>query len=145
VNGTIRIDSLGAAGTTQLCRNASNQISDCSSSLKYKHQITPFTAGLSLIEQLRPISYTWKQGGTRDIGFGAEEVAKIDPLLVTRNANGEVEGVKYDRIAVVLANAVNQQQQIIKAQQALLENQQRQIESLKKLVCLDRPDAQLCK
>jgi type III secretory pathway lipoprotein EscJ len=37
-------------------------------------------------------------------------VAAIEPLLVTRNASGQVEGVKYDRVAVVLLNAVKEQQ-----------------------------------
>lgn len=32
------------------------------------------------------------------LGLGAENVAAIDPLLVTYNSKGEVEGVKYDRI-----------------------------------------------
>jgi hypothetical protein len=35
--------------------------------------------------------------GPHDLGFGTEDVALIEPLLVTYNAKGEVEGVKYDR------------------------------------------------
>jgi len=49
----------------------------------------------------------------RDLGLGAEEVAAVEPLLVTYNSKGEVEGVKYDRIAVVLLNAVKEQQEQI--------------------------------
>jgi hypothetical protein len=50
----------------------------------------------------------WKDGGMADVGFVAEEIARIDERLVTRNAKGEVEGVKYDRLSVVLALAVQQ-------------------------------------
>jgi hypothetical protein len=74
----------------------------------------------------------------RDVGLAAEEVAKIEPLFTTYNDKGEVEGVKYDRITIALVNAIKQQQEMIT-------NQQAQIDSLKKLVCLDRPDADICK
>jgi len=47
--------------------------------------------------------------GKRDLGFGAEDVQKIEPLLVTLNTQGQVEGVKYDRITVVLVNAIKEQ------------------------------------
>ena len=47
-------------------------------------------------------------------------------LLVTHNDKGQVEGVKYDRVAVVLINAVKEQQQQIDRQQKLMEEQQQQ-------------------
>jgi trimeric autotransporter adhesin len=117
VNGIIRVSTLGAAGSTQLCRNASNQISTCSSSLRYKSDLRPFADGLSIINRLEPISFTWKEGGLRDVGFGAEAVEKVEPLFITYSANGQVEGVKYDRITVALVNALKEQQQQISAQQ----------------------------
>jgi hypothetical protein len=48
--------------------------------------------------------------GSRDLGLGAEDVAKVEPLLVTHNDKGEIEGVRYDRLDVVLINAIKQQQ-----------------------------------
>jgi hypothetical protein len=54
VNGSIRVDTLGSAGSTQLCSNASNQIATCSSSLRYKTQIAPFSAGLEIINRFAP-------------------------------------------------------------------------------------------
>jgi type III secretory pathway lipoprotein EscJ len=53
--------------------------------------------------------------------LGAEAVEQVEPLLVTRNPRGEVEGVKYDRVAVVLVNAIKEQQQQIAAQQSEIE------------------------
>lgn len=130
VSGIIRVSSLGAAGITQLCRNASNQISSCSSSLRYKEQIRPFDLGLELISRLRPVSFNWKAGGERDLGLVAEEVAEIEPLLVTKNEKGQVEGVKYDRINVALVNAIkelstekNAQVASLKAENAALQQQ----------------------
>jgi len=110
VNGTVRVVTLGAAGATPLCRNVTNQIATCSSSLRYKQDIAPFASGLDVVHRLRPISFTWKDGGLRDVGFGAEDVAAIDSRLTTLNDRGEVEGVKYDRLTTVLVNAVKELQ-----------------------------------
>lgn len=123
VNGTIGVATLGAAGATTLCRNASNQISTCSSSLRYKTNITGFSPGLSFVNKLRPISFDWKDGGLKDVGFGAEDIAKIDPRFVTYNHAGEVEGVKYDRLSVAFVNAIKEQQDQIAAQARVIEKQ----------------------
>jgi len=92
------------------------------------------------------------------MGLVAEEVNAIEPLLTTVNEKGEVEGVKYDRVGVVLVNAVNEQQLQIESQQkqneaqqkqideqkALIEKQQTEIEALKELVCSQNPTAKIC-
>jgi hypothetical protein len=129
--GVVTINTLGNGGPTQLCRNPSNQISDCGSSLRYKTNIQAFIGGLSVLNRLRPITFDWKQGGMHDLGFGAEDIAAIEPLLVTHNAKGEVEGVKYDRITAVLVNAVKEQQE--------------QIKQLKQLVCRRNRRAAACR
>lgn len=91
-------------------RNVNLQISTCSSSLRYKTNPALFTSGLNLVNQVQPITFDWKTGGMRDLGLGAEDAAAVEPLLVTYNEKGKVEGVKYDRVAVVLVNAVKEQQ-----------------------------------
>lgn len=145
VPGFFILDQLGTAGVLLLCRNASQQISPCSSSLRYKTNIAPFLSGLNLVNRLRPITFDWKTDGTRDLGLGAEEVAAVEPLLVTYNQKGEVEGVKYDRVAVVLLNAVKEQQVQIEIQQKLIEQQQTMIDGLKKIVCGQNPNADVCR
>lgn len=137
-SGAVRVNTLGIAGSTSLCRNASNQISACSSSLRYKKDLHPFTRGLGLLAQLKPITFKWKADNSDDLGFGAEDIAAIEPLLVTHNDKGEVEGVKYDRITAVLVNAVKEQQEQIKQQQI-------EIETLKSLVCRRHSRARVCK
>jgi hypothetical protein len=125
--GTVSIHTLGSTGFLQLCINVSDEISPCASSLRYKTNINPFTSGISLIKKLKPITFDWKDGGMHDLGFGAEDVAAVEPLLVIHNKKGEVEGVKYDRISTVLVNAV-------KEQQAQIEEQSRQIKDLQSVV-----------
>jgi hypothetical protein len=136
--GTLKLFTLGSAGSINLCQNGSAEIATCSSSLRYKTDVQTFMGGLDVVRSLHPITFNWKDGGMHDVGFGAEEVEKIEPLLTTRNSKGEIEGVKYGQVTTVLVNAVQQQQQII-------EQQQRQIDALKKLVCLSHPQADVCK
>jgi hypothetical protein len=108
VAGLVRVDSLGSSGTTTLCRNANNQISTCSSSARYKDHITDLDLGLAVVQRLRPVAYEWKSNHEADIGLVAEEVAALDPRLVTRNEAGEIEGVKYERLTAVLAAALQE-------------------------------------
>ncbi|HWT00714.1 MAG TPA: tail fiber domain-containing protein [Pyrinomonadaceae bacterium] len=160
IPGKLRLAPLGGGGNNHLCRNTSNnEVSDCSSSLRYKTNIGPFSFGLNLVRRLRPIRFEWKDGGMKDVGFGAEEVAAVEPLFVTYNDKGQVEGVKYDRISVALVNAVKEQQGQIEAQQTQLKQQQAQIEAqqqqlkkqqtlidgLKKLFCQQDPKSEICR
>ena len=125
--GAISILTLGSGGNTALCRNPAGQFSTCSSSLRYKKDLQPFTRGLALLNQLKPITFNWKSDGSPDLGFGAEDIAAVEPLLVTHNDNGEVEGVKYDRITAVLVNAIKEQQLQIRQQQESATSQERQL------------------
>ena len=143
----LQVNTLGAAGTTSLCRNASNQISTCSSSIRYKQNINPFVSGLSLIKQLRPVSFNWKANNQADLGLVAEDVAAVEPLLTTVNEKGETEGVKYDRLGVVLVIAVQEQQIQIEAQQKEIveqkqanEAQQKQFDAQNQLIKLQKAE-----
>ena len=152
IPGLIRVNSLGLAGSTNLCRNASNIIATCSSSLRYKTGVRPFTGGLEIVRLLRPITFQWKDGSMNDVGFGAEDVARVEPLLTTRNTGGEIEGVKYAQITTVLVNAVNEQQAQIEKQtkeiaeqKSKIEQQQTMIDALRIAVCSIQPQASVCK
>jgi hypothetical protein len=153
VVGTLSFTDFGnASGGTPLCRNLANIIYNCSaSSLRYKDNIQPLRLGLHLIQRLRPVTFNWKESQQSDLGLIAEEVAAIEPLLNTYNQKGEIEGVKYPQLTVVLINAVKEQQaqletqaRQITAQQAQLKQQQQQLDALRKLVCQTYPQAATC-
>ena len=154
VNGVIRMDSLGSpVGIFPLCWNANDQIASCSSSsLRYKTAVHLFNGGLAIIKRLRPISFTWRDGGMRDIGLAAEEVEAVEPMLTYSNKKGEVEGVRYNQLSAVFINAFKEQQTQIAAQQeqlkreeAEIKNQQQQLNALKALVCRSHRRASVCK
>ncbi len=141
VPGKLQIDTMGTSGGTQLCLNSSSRVAFCSSSLRYKMSVSPFRSGLEIIRRLHPITFTWREGGQRDIGLGAEEVERVEPLLTFRNQQGEIEGVKYNQLSAVLVNAfkeqqaqIQQQQEQMGRQQGQLVRQQEQLEKLTRLV-----------
>ena len=107
-DGVVDLTALGAAGATSLCRNGNGEIASCSSSARYKDEVETLDLGLDVVRRLRPVAFRWKDSGAADLGFVAEEVAGIDPRLVTRNEAGEIEGVKYDRLSAVLAGALQE-------------------------------------
>lgn len=130
--GRVKIPVLGNAGTITLCRNGSNEIATCSSSIRYKKQVENYKTGLDMIDQLRPVSYQWKETEAEDLGFIAEEIAEIDERLITRNEGGTIEGVKYDRLTTILVNAIKEQQQEIDLLKEQLVRSQNEVHSFEK-------------
>jgi Chaperone of endosialidase len=120
VNGKARIGSMPLdASAASVCFNAAGDLLQCgASSLRLKANVTQFLGGLDVIRRLKPISFDWKDGSGRDIGLGAEDVASVDRSFTFTDSNGDVAGVKYERLNLLLINAVKEQQQQIEKQQA---------------------------
>ncbi len=129
--GTVSIIGLGSAGSTNLCLNGLNQFALCSSSLRYKNDISDLTLGLDTIAKLHPVTFNWKDSGQADLGFVAEEVNQVTPLLTTLNKDGQIEGVKYDRITALLVKGIQEQQRQITDLRAQNAAQQQEIAQLK--------------
>ena len=129
-DGTIGISTLATGTNTSLCILNGLTIASCSSSLRFKERVAPLSAGLDVLSRLRPVSFKWKGREERDLGLIAEEVERVEPLLVTRNSAGEIQGVKYDQLSVVLINAVREQQSQIGEQRQQLQQKHARIERL---------------
>lgn len=143
------VSHINVGGNVALCIQAPNGsnprfLSECSSSRRYKDNIETFTGGLEIVRRLRPVTFNWKSGGMRDIGFVAEEVNEVEPLFNNFNSGGEIEGVKYGQVTTVLVNAVNEQQDEIERLRGLLKRQQDQIDALKALICGANKTAPVC-
>ena len=65
--------------------------------------------------------------GPRQYGLTAEEVEKVYPELVIRNDDGGIEGVRYEQLAPMLLNEVQQQQRMLTTQAQRLDAQEEQI------------------
>jgi hypothetical protein len=54
---------------------------DTTSDRRLKENITPMPSMLEKIKQLKPVYYTWKEGGKKGDGFIAQEVHKVLPQM----------------------------------------------------------------
>ncbi len=86
-----------------------NTLATCSSLSIFKADIRPLESGLSDVMRLRPVAYTSKTSGRREVGFVAEEVESIDSRIATYY-QGRLIGVEYDKITAILTRAIQEQQ-----------------------------------
>jgi hypothetical protein len=132
--GRLTINNIPTGSTSNvLCSSAANsgRIERCSSTRKLKENIVDLPLGLDIVSRMRPVSFTWKANGNEDIGFIAEEMADLNPVLAIYNEQGEPDGVKYANLTAVLAKAMQEQQQAIEQQKEKIETQASMIEELR--------------
>jgi hypothetical protein len=99
-------------GATTVCMDASGAtwIGDCTSLSKYKDNVVGLNLGLSDLMRLRPVEFNWvaDKGGERDLGFIAEDVEKVSPLLATYDEDGSLQGVKYMQMTALITKSVQE-------------------------------------
>jgi hypothetical protein len=90
--------------------SSSGQLGVLASSERYKTQITSLAGRTDKLGQLRPVSFHLKTDphGAVQYGLIAEEVDKVYPELVIRGEGGRVEGVRYEELAPLLLNELQQ-------------------------------------
>jgi Chaperone of endosialidase len=91
--------------------NSAGQLGVVVSSERFKTGIEPMGSNTAKLEQLRPVTFKLKTDAKSTVQYGliAEEVAKVYPELVVRDKNGRIDGVRYDELAPMLLNEVQQQ------------------------------------
>jgi len=128
----VAIGSITQFGTTEVRFNTT-------SDYRLKSNIKPIDT--SLLQKLKPCSFTWNQDNRDSIGFIAHEFAEVFPDDVI-NQKDEVDKSgkpKYQQMSnnaciPLLVSCVQEQHQIVKDQQKQIDNQQKQIDELKLLV-----------
>jgi hypothetical protein len=90
------------------------------SDISFKTNIVPIQGSLDKIQQLEPVSFTWKEGTESnklanikyDLGFIAQQVQEVLPELVRENENGTLS-LRERGIIPLLVGAIKEQQQQI--------------------------------
>jgi hypothetical protein len=119
-NGTIRIGDTsqtttfiaGIAGSSvtgaPVSVNGNGQLGTTPSSQRFKDEIKPMDKASEAIFALEPVTFRYKKevdpDGTRQFGLIAEELARINPDLVVRDASGKPYTVRYDAVHAMLLN-----------------------------------------
>ena len=75
-----------------------------------KTNIEPMTNALQTITKMQGYSYDLKDGGKHEVGFMADEMAKVVPEVVQFHDDGTAAGLDYGRLTSILVEAVKSQQ-----------------------------------
>jgi len=78
------------------------------STKRVKKNIKTYKVGLKIVENLKPVSYKRKMNGQEDIGFIAEEVNEVLPVIVRKDDENIPQSMDYSKLTVVLVNAVKE-------------------------------------
>jgi uncharacterized coiled-coil protein SlyX len=101
------------------------------SSRRYKHDIQPMEKASETLYRLKPVTFKfnsyWK--GTKQYGWIAEDVAEVDPQLVSRR-DGEIMSVHYEQINSMLLNEFLKEHKKVEELQATVAHQQKGMEVL---------------
>jgi hypothetical protein len=99
-----------------------------SSDHRLKKDVEPMTGALSIVQQLKPVTYKWKTDGSAGQGFIAHELQEVCPDAVVGNkdavdAEGKpvYQGIDTSFLVATLTAAIQEQQAIITALTARVE------------------------
>jgi uncharacterized coiled-coil protein SlyX len=88
--------------------DANGKLGTVTSSARFKDDIKPMDKASEAVLALNPVTFRYKKGidpqGFPQFGLVAEEVEKVNPDLVVRDANGAVYTVRYEAVNVMLLN-----------------------------------------
>ncbi len=94
------------------------------SSRRYKHDIRPMGKTSEALFALNPVTFRYKKeiDPSQTLAFGliAEEVEKVYPDLVGRNAEGQPESVRYEQINAMLLNEFLKEHKKVEEQHATI-------------------------
>ena len=152
-NGTLQpvfINNAGQLGTTL-----------SPSSARFKNDIKPMADVSAAVLALKPVTFRYKKEidslGAQRFGLVAEEVAKVNPDLVTRDENGQLYSVRYEAVNAMLLNeflkehckveqleaTAAQQAKEISTLSSALKEQAVQIQKVSAQVEMNRPSPQM--
>jgi hypothetical protein len=115
--------------------NSGNKLGTLMSSRRFKDEIKRMDKASEAILALKPVTFRYKKEiePNGDIMFGliAEEVEKVAPELVTRDAKGEVETVRYEAVNAMLLNEFLKEHSRVEEQGRKIQEQEATITALK--------------
>ena len=115
----------------QVMVSGSGKLGTMLSSARFKEAIKPMDKASEAVLALQPVTFRYKPDldpdGIPQFGLIAEQVEKVNPHLVARDADGKVNTVRYEAVNAMLLN------EFLKEHKAFLE-EQRKVEQLEKQV-----------
>lgn len=125
-----------AVGSGQAVRiNNQGKLGTLASSARFKEAIKPMDKASEAILSLKPVTFKYKKevdaAGTPEFGLVAEDVAKVDPDLVSCDEQGKPYTVRYEAVNAMLLNEFLKEHRKNEQQEARIAEQQKEIDELK--------------
>jgi len=125
-----------ASGGTAVYINSSGQLGTLTSSARFKQDIHSMDKASEAILALQPVTFRYRQEldpkGIPQFGLVAEQVEKVNPDLVARDAEGKAYSVRYEAVNAMLLNEFLKEHRTVQAQQRKIREQEATIADLKK-------------
>src|SRR5206468_7939762 len=104
------------------------------SSARYKEAIEPMGKASETIFALKPVTFRYKKEldpkAVPQFGLVAEEVEKVDPDLVARDADGKIYTVRYEAVNAMLLNEFLKAHRKIQEQEATIKQLEKGMETV---------------
>jgi hypothetical protein len=113
---------------------STGQLGCVTSSARFKRDVKDMGDASDKLMKLRPVTFVYKadKTGAQQYGLIAEEVEKVYPELVIRDAGGKVETVAYHMLPAMLLNEVQKQARQLDQKDEQIATLQRQVVGLQK-------------
>jgi hypothetical protein len=113
--------------------NAVGKLGVATSSVRFKEHIKPMDKASETIHGLKPVTFWYKKEldaeGIRQFGLVAEEVGKVNPDLVARDADGKPYTVRYDAVNAMLLNEFLKEHRKNEEQQATIAQLKKELQA----------------
>jgi len=114
--------------------NSLGKLGTATSSRRFKEEIKLMDQASEALFALKPVTFRYKKEldsqGIRQFGLVAEEVEKVNPNLVVRDAEGKVNTVRYDQVNAMLLNEFLKEHHTVQELKSTVARQQKQIDML---------------
>jgi hypothetical protein len=114
--------------------SSSGQLGTVTSSARFKEAIKPMDKASEALLALQPVTFRYKHeldpDGVPQFGLVAEQVEKVNPDLVVRDEDGNVNTVRYEAVNAMLLNEFLKEHRQVQELKGTVAQQQKQIEAL---------------
>ena len=118
------ISGATVAGGVGVIVDTNGHLGTVSSSQRFKTEIKPMDRASEAILALKPVTFRYRQEldpkGIPQFGLVAEEVEKVNPDLVARDAEGKVFTVRYEAVNAMLLNEFLKEHRKVEQQDATI-------------------------
>ncbi|PYI99655.1 MAG: hypothetical protein DMF00_10510 [Verrucomicrobia bacterium] len=130
--GSIAGQTVGAGGSTCYVDN-DGKLGVFLSARRFKTDIADMAAASDVLLALRPVTFHYKPEldklGIPQFGLVAEEVAKVNPDLVTHDAKGDLYTVRYEAVNAMLLNEFLKEHRTVQELKSTVQKQQNDFQS----------------